>query len=763
MGKSCFLLTRQIEIQRKRLIGIASLAAIIFGPFACLMPNHCNAQDIEGFEPLKAKAPIPAIVTGLGEKKIERDLEAFEKANGSVSYEEEMFFKRQNYAVKELFHSGHILFNDTLSNYVQSVADHLYEQNRSAFEERPEIYLVKSPVASAFVFHFNKIFVNVGLLAQLSNEAELAYVIAHELVHYKEGHALARYKERKEILRGSEAYEDVNNNYEAAVATNLYSKVREREADVEGLKYYNNTSYQEASVFGAFNVLKYASFPFDNVPFERSFFETENLKFPDKLFLEKPDVIEAGKEIENEALRTHPNVQKRKRSIEKELGTKGLKEGSEFIVSEKAFNHVRDLARFEVCHLYLKQRDYPKAIYCAYLLQQDYPEHQYLKEVINKALYNLTFYKNNDEADEVLTDYEDIKGQSQQVYHFLHQLTPEELNILATQYAWKLKQEYPDNEVYDEKARNLLKALVFTHDLSKGNFYEASREKVLRKKRKAFQAKDELSKYEKIEKEQLENNINFKKFAFVELFEDEEFTRLFNKALKQYEKEELAISTDIAYQQLENFAQEDKKEKAPPDKPISRLTTMQPIYNVYPTKKQEDRDWIKSEKRERWFAQMQEETGAMNDVQMRTLNPYDFNENEVERYNRMAIVKSWHNEMRSHEDIDGIMISNQDRINKMIEETGSKHYLWSGVASKKRDGNSELLEFLVWGVSIFGTPVGLYKWIKPEFESKYLVFILDLKEGQVEWFESRNFQEGDRKAILQSFSYNTFLNINHKK
>ncbi|MBL7662950.1 M48 family metallopeptidase [bacterium] len=51
-----------------------------------------------------------------------------------------------------------------------------------------QIKILKIPESNAFSLYPNRIYVSLGLLAQVQSETEIAYVIAHELGHHLQGH-----------------------------------------------------------------------------------------------------------------------------------------------------------------------------------------------------------------------------------------------------------------------------------------------------------------------------------------------------------------------------------------------------------------------------------------------------------------------------------------------------------------------------------------------------------------------------------------------
>jgi predicted Zn-dependent protease len=724
-----------------------------------------QGQGLQNYEPIRSKSPLPDRVTTSLKEQVETSKADFRRENGELTELEEEFLIGQNAVVNQLFKSGRIIFNDTISNYVQQISDYVYNQNQGVLDRKPDIYLVKSPLSTAYVFHFNKIFISIGLLAQVESEAELAYIIAHELVHIQKNHGLSRYRTKQKIISGSENFEHITNSYEAVVAKKLFSKDQEREADLKGLSYFENTVYTKKAVFRAFDVLQYAKYPFDNIPFEKEFFETDYLEFPDKLFLDKTQAIATGEQIEHEELRTHPNIQKRKRAIEKNIGNlTQTNQGVQFKVSEEAFNYIQKLARFEVCRLYLQKLDYAKAIYSAYTLIKDHTDNLYLKKVIAKALYNLTIYKNEDEAEHVLVDHEKIEGYSQQVHHFLEQMKPIDLNALAANYAWQLKKAHPDVELFDQLANKLLKTLIFTHDLSKNNFYDVPREKALAELKSQMNEKKEPTKYDKIEQEQLQKRANFRKFAFVPFFEDKNFNDKFDAFIREYNKEELDDPTEALEDKLADLGSDGEVEVTKEEKPenIQQIALMKPNYNVYVEKYQRKKDEIASYESRKWFFDMCLELSEKVGLESISLSPVYLDQQDEGKYNQMALIKEWRYEVSKHKDLPKVMISNENLIRNTIDRTGHRYVFWSGVTTQKRDNDKGFFNLVLWGMTGVGLPIGLFEWIEPKYKSYYYAYLIDLKDGDYEWAEKKNFEVRDSKDILQSYVYYTLNQIRNK-
>ena len=92
-----------------------------------------------------------------------------------------------NLFLKEMFLQGNILYGNPLNQYINTVADEILKDYPSLRKEL-RFYILKSPVVNASATENGIILINMGLLAQLSNESELAFIMAHEIVHYVEHH-----------------------------------------------------------------------------------------------------------------------------------------------------------------------------------------------------------------------------------------------------------------------------------------------------------------------------------------------------------------------------------------------------------------------------------------------------------------------------------------------------------------------------------------------------------------------------------------------
>ncbi|HSD21057.1 MAG TPA: M48 family metalloprotease [Anaeromyxobacter sp.] len=130
--------------------------------------------------------------------------------------------------------SGAVLEEAALERYLLGVARRLTP--RAALDRlEVRVRVIESPGLSAFVSPDGGVFVTMGLLARLENEAQLAIVLGHELVHAVNRHAIVEYRTFKHGAALASALPFGLGELGTKAAVTGYSRDLEREADEEGL------------------------------------------------------------------------------------------------------------------------------------------------------------------------------------------------------------------------------------------------------------------------------------------------------------------------------------------------------------------------------------------------------------------------------------------------------------------------------------------------------------------------------------------------
>ena len=352
--------------------------------------------------------------------------------------------KEYNPFLVSMLKQGRILYGTELNQYLDNIAGKLLA-NHPQLQQEIHVYILQTPIVNAFSLPDGTILVTMGMLSQVTNEAELAYVLAHEIAHYSEHHGERTDKGKRDG--------DIVSRY---MRHQQYSRDQEFAADRVGLlTFYKESPYSYDILDGLFDVLLYADLPFDEIPFQRSEVETDFYHFPDNYFLKKVSNIPDRSNI-IDTLLTHPNIEKR-RTLVKGLASRLPNDGrKEFVQSQEQFTRLRNVARFACIDRFLINHDYDKAIYNIHVLEQTFPDNAYLRRSMATAFYGAAKHKSAGLTSTFAEPYRDVEGEQQQVNYFLSKLSRNEYALLALRKAWFAMQAAPD----DGYLQNIVKDLI---------------------------------------------------------------------------------------------------------------------------------------------------------------------------------------------------------------------------------------------------------------------------------------------------------------
>ena len=435
---------------------------------------YSQENNFSNYEPLKSQGQIPDVFIKLS---IDRYTQEVKKMGNNYDKAElkkrEDFFLKSSYHTSEILHSGKVLFGDPITLYVRDVAKELLKNNLSVFNKL-SFYTLKSTVPNASSTAHGIIFVNTGLIAKLESEAELAFVLAHEIAHYIEDDPLNSYLNNVEILKGKGRFNS-KSWYDKINKLGKYSREIEFKADSIGTALFLESKYAPDCISGALESLYYSHLPIRETAFNKKFFNNKPLIIPECYFADKIPPISEIIEYDDEE-HTHPNVFKRIKEVNAQIPENKSSVNKIFIVSEERFKYIQKIAQFEQVRLNILVKDYGNAIYNSFYLLYVHPNNEYLETNIAKALYGLARYKNAGEYHKVAKSYTKIEGESHQVHFFLRQLTKKQLNAIAIHYLWNLIQKYGTNNCLNQLETGLINDLVIYNDINIDSFGKSKQE-----------------------------------------------------------------------------------------------------------------------------------------------------------------------------------------------------------------------------------------------------------------------------------------------
>jgi beta-barrel assembly-enhancing protease len=191
---------------------------------------------------------------------------------------------------KRFEEQGLVYREPQLSAFVDRVGRSLLKPEDQLENVEWRFRVMRDPVVNAFAMPNGSIYVNTGLLALMENEAQLAGVLAHEIIHVRDRHSYRSYRSYRKkslainLLSIAGSYTNTA-GWGASLAAQFilslsitgYSREFEKEADLEGARLMTASPYDPKEMVAAFESLlpKY-EVDLDGEPFYSDHPKTKN-------------------------------------------------------------------------------------------------------------------------------------------------------------------------------------------------------------------------------------------------------------------------------------------------------------------------------------------------------------------------------------------------------------------------------------------------------------------------------------------------------
>lgn len=365
--------------------------------------------------------------------------------------------RASSFSVDEFLFQGECVVNGELGDYVNDV---LNEVLKDAPELRAKlrVYVARDPAVNAFATDQGIIVVNMGLLARVRNEAELAFVLAHEVIHYQRRHSLNSAIEGSR--RTSRSYRP-DASERSMFSVHEYDRALETEADLEGWKIVMGGAYDQLAMMEMFDILDSAEIALPQLPFEMSFLARLGLAIPDSLLPTEFTAVKIDTTTEEES--THPAVTERRKAIQAMIDASA--HGTANVVSAERFQRVRQLAQQEQALLLSRGDQHIAALYRSFLDSRQGTTGLLSDQAATDALFHLALFANDVK---VSSDIEhERQGAEERLRLALKNMKPCDLNVIAL--CWTIDQvaRHPQSTYMAITRDRLLQEMVAVYGLHK--------------------------------------------------------------------------------------------------------------------------------------------------------------------------------------------------------------------------------------------------------------------------------------------------------
>lgn len=702
------------------------------------------AQDFEHYSPILSNGRLPAEVINSSSSKFES-----EEKEGKKQKDENKFLLSSRFEVDLLIRSRLIVHDTAITNYFYKIANALLK-DKPDLRAKLKFYLLKSPAVNAFAYHDGSIFICMGTLAHLENEAQLAYILSHEIVHVEKSHSLNRYLEFKKMgknkkrQRSQETYSvDKNKSIDVNTLRKCrFSQDQESTADENGLKQLLKSNYDFTACKDIYTHLKYSYLPYDSIPFEPGIFWVNNIDFPKDFMLEELNPMEGVNENDNDSTHSHPNIAKRKTATLNAI--KGLdNKGKElFVVSENKFNEMQTIARFELPHLFNHEQFYEEAIYHAYLLYFRYPENPYLEKCIAQSLYGIAKAGAGGGFRDFEGDIEvdSLEGEVQQVYHFFSKASKKQKAVLALNYLWKMKEKYPKDEEIAQMWKECGKEMPYYFNLAAADFSTTPPIKVDRKKLK-----------------------DWEKYVFADYLDNKDFKSIFDKPKEEETSSPKSKKTKTVVPFKDYSDLSHKPEKAV-KLGVDKVVIVNPFFmKLDLRRKGEGKLLLETEAGRKNLVAALKENARLCGIEAEVLHISDMEDKDVEKFNDMNLLEEWVDEQIEVGD-NSFTGTQQEKINELAKKYNTDYFLWVGTIDISARKN-HWMNYMIWSYSIMLPPTWPEAWYyicKKEYQTVVYAVLYNVKTGKNQVIKKNSFSKKARESVIAMQLYDMFLQI-HKK
>lgn len=383
------------------------------------------------------------------------------------------FILNSSYYINDILTSGDVVFGDNIALYLKNIKDKLIKDPE--LRAKIQIYPLKSTAVNAFATHQGIILITTGLLERLETEAQLAYIISHEISHFIKKHSISSHVETELQLKTNKTFKR-KSTLEKYLDVSARSRSQEIEADEYAYIFFNSCDYDKNAPKEVFEILNKSHLPYKQQEIALDYFSFTNL--PEKLITPVNFSIEQPDSLENflqKKLSTHPAIEDRIKIAQNKESNGKLK----FIVSEADFVYAKQISKYENLRKYIEDKNYERAIYQSMLIEQEGLSNKYCDKLKLRIFYELS--KN----DKVTDDFTNQLGINFNI------LNSDVKKQFVDALSKKLSEKHT-NDLYIENVKNDLK----NENLSLQNQYDKFQ----------YIFKDEEIKQDKIKKYWKEDN-----------------------------------------------------------------------------------------------------------------------------------------------------------------------------------------------------------------------------------------------------------------
>ena len=685
---------------------------------------------------------------------------------------EDDFYLLSNYFGDQLRFSGKVLLNDTIGNYVNRIVDKLLADDPIT-RAKIHVYTLREPYLNAFATDGGDLFVNIGLVSRLNNEAELAMVLAHEITHYKRRHVLKGYINEVKIDQNKDV-KRVDED-DKLVRKHSYSQSLELEADLGGFEMYIKAGYSPDQVMAVFDLLALADYPFANEKISMELLESPYYMIPSCLYLDNPSrvLLQPTPSDGMEESATHPSIDARKKQIQEKIDELKEKGGVANFYPVEAFNFVKTIAQFEEVSLLNTNFSYIESMYSCLVLIKRFPNSVYLKKELLRAHLGYVMLHDRIDMDDRYADAREKKddyckgGEFGKFMNYITDASITGVDVEGIVLGMKLHAKYPGDGGITMMLTGLSRELIVYQKHGLENF------------KVALNADEpwspSVSNVEYVTPDSLANSESFLskeddktddaakffwKYAIIPYRDDPYFKNLFEqaddfKAKMIIEKEAEKQDRVAHHKKNTQLNSSDTLHMG-----LSSALVISPEYYYIDVNNGDGLDVKKSIKKQEVLNQAFEESDSILTIDLQLVTQSAIGSNDIQKFNLMMYANEWFDQRLFFQDGD-ILPFYSDSLQSAAANVNANYITWTAMMSFTRPRENRAA--LLFTMAYLPIPRTLYYLFSPHHDTYFYSLIYNVNTGEkyAEVFREMPGQHDDNSRIKQNV-YDFIYQLNRK-
>ncbi|BAV09795.1 Peptidase family M48 [Filimonas lacunae] len=375
---------------------------IIPGLLLLLLTSNTKAQTNIPYVPLKDDSIAGVNLVKQVEQRYKQDVNTLKGSNKKSIAD---LYEYRLTEVKSMTSHKEVITDASVQQYLQSLTSLIINANSQLSGISTRFYFSRSAVPNAFSMGDGTIIFNVGLFTKLNSEAEVAFVLCHELAHLYLNHSNNRIeqyvntmysKDMQKELRKIQSSEYRQNAQLKSLSekfsfnSSRHSRDHESEADSMGVVFLRNTRFNTYATVSALGILDTIDVEtFNTNAFLQQTFTSKAYPFQTK-WLEKEEgllgghaTLETNKKLED-SLKTHPDCQLRIKAITSMVVPTGADGRQDFLVNAGEFTRLKKSFAYEIVDHYYNSSNLSGCFYFAVQMLQKNVNDPYVVAIIGK-------------------------------------------------------------------------------------------------------------------------------------------------------------------------------------------------------------------------------------------------------------------------------------------------------------------------------------------------------------------------------------------